>query len=37
MYKVIPDKQECDNYMKLLKEETEIVSEGTLNCGNGEH
>ena len=29
MYKVIPDKIECDNYMKLLKESTEIVDEGT--------
>lgn len=29
MYKVIPDKIECNNYMKLLKEAAETVAEGT--------
>jgi hypothetical protein len=37
MYKVLPNKNECDNYMKLLKEATEIVADGTPNGGNGEH
>lgn len=37
MYKVLPDKNECDNYMKLLKEATETVADGTPNGGNGEH
>lgn len=30
MYKVIPDKIECENYMKLLKETAETAVEGTL-------
>lgn len=30
MYKVLPDKNECDNYMKLLKDATETVADGTL-------
>lgn len=29
MYKVLPDKIECDNYMKLLKETAETAVEGT--------
>lgn len=29
MYKVLPDKIECDNYMKLLKDTAEIAVEGT--------
>lgn len=31
MYKVIPDKIECENYMKLLKETDEISVDSTLN------
>ena len=30
MYKVLPDKIECENYMKLLKETAETAVEGTL-------